>query len=515
MTSIFTLSNAPAWELDEIGSYDSLTLGNGVAVQGNYAYVIDAVSGLEILDISNPTNPSLVGSYNPPWMEYDLCIRGDKAYIGSGSSEPYMGAFSIVDISDPDNPSLLGSASFNWEVLEVEADGNYAYAAVWNANYAIDNSNPSTPSIVDTFDTPGNAQDFLYREDRLYVADGGAGLTILSLSDPAEPQLLGNCPTPGWASAVALSNFNSGYAFVACLDSSLRIIDVSNASDPTLVAGIRLSSRAWDIDVSGSFAYVATEDDLTILRIENPLLPRIVTAEATPEGTYALDYEAGLIHVISRHSMQIFLFSPIGCHYIPGDINGDGQVNGLDIVYNVNYLKGGIAPPADTCDCGAEGGPAYPFFAAMDVNGSCTTNGIDITYFVAYLKGGQPLQYCPSCPPIGINPHAEFRGDCLPGGTLLDNGYMILEVIGDDLHVHHMEAAYQCCLEYFVRYEIAERDITAFEYDIGPLCDCICDFNLESVLYDLSPGNYRVRLIGVYGDTVGVDSVTVGAYLRK
>jgi len=90
--------------------------------------------------------------------------------------------------------------------------------------------------------------------------------------------------------------------------------------------------------------------------------------------------------------------SPPPCAYIPGDINSNGQANGIDVTYGVSYLKGGNAP-RDSCDCPPM---AFPFYASMDVNGNCAANGIDITYFVSYLKGQQPaLLYCQDCPPAG------------------------------------------------------------------------------------------------------------------
>lgn len=88
-----------------------------------------------------------------------------------------------------------------------------------------------------------------------------------------------------------------------------------------------------------------------------------------------------------------------GCPYMIGDINSNGQANGIDVTYAVGYLKGGNAPP-DACNCPPQ---PYPFYAAMDVNGNCAANGIDITYYVTYLKGGPALQFCPSCPPAGLD----------------------------------------------------------------------------------------------------------------
>lgn len=91
--------------------------------------------------------------------------------------------------------------------------------------------------------------------------------------------------------------------------------------------------------------------------------------------------------------------------YIPGDINNNQMVNGLDIVYAVNFLKGGPAPPGDFylyCPL-----VPNPFYAAGDVNGSCAFNGVDITYFVRYLKMQVPaLLYCANCPPYNrVNGH--------------------------------------------------------------------------------------------------------------
>ena len=108
--------------------------------------------------------------------------------------------------------------------------------------------------------------------------------------------------------------------------------------------------------------------------------------------------------------------------------------------------------------------------------------------------------------------HEEIRGDCLDnwllGGEVEDS--LILEVHGRDLHIIHDDAYYQCCLEYLVEYEFDGFNITASEFDTGSFCYCYCFFDLRSILYDLDEGLYVVTLIGIEGDTVGVDSAFVG-----
>jgi hypothetical protein len=88
------------------------------------------------------------------------------------------------------------------------------------------------------------------------------------------------------------------------------------------------------------------------------------------------------------------LFAPPDtCDYLPGDVNNTADVNGIDVIYLVNYLKGGPAPPL-TCDNGSG-----PFFVAADLNGDCATNGLDAVWFVNYLKGGPQISHCPDYPP--------------------------------------------------------------------------------------------------------------------
>jgi hypothetical protein len=108
-----------------------------------------------------------------------------------------------------------------------------------------------------------------------------------------------------------------------------------------------------------------------------------------------------IVNASDTATVDLLIGQPTGaCFYRPGDINGNGVANGIDVTYAVSYFKGG-PPPAR--DCGRPIGPCpqlSPFYAAGDVNGSCVFNGIDITFYVSYLKGGPPtLLFCPDCPP--------------------------------------------------------------------------------------------------------------------
>lgn len=59
-------------------------------------------NGLFIVDISDRTNPVVVGSYNLNMYTGDAEVVGDVVLAVEGSGELYA-----IDISDPANPKLL------------------------------------------------------------------------------------------------------------------------------------------------------------------------------------------------------------------------------------------------------------------------------------------------------------------------------------------------------------------------------------------------------------------------
>ena len=73
--------------------------------------------------------------------------------------------------------------------------------------------------------------------------------------------------------------------------------------------------------------------------------------------------------------------------YIRGDANGDGNLNGIDVIYLVSYFKGG--PPPNPMEAG-------------DANADGITNGLDVIYLVAYFKGTGPP------PPPGVPPGGGY-----------------------------------------------------------------------------------------------------------
>jgi len=102
-------------------------------------------------------------------------------------------------------------------------------------------------------------------------------------------------------------------------------------------------------------------------------------------------------YLIEHYSQLNFLDPSAGCDYVPGDMNGDGDVISSDVTYGINFFRG-AQPPPDSCYNESAMGWLY---AAGDCNGDCAFIGSDITFLVNFFRGLQPeILWCPDTPPI-------------------------------------------------------------------------------------------------------------------
>ena len=178
----------------------------------------DYESGLLVIDISNSTNPTIVGTYDTPGKAYDVYVADSYAYVADYSS------LQIIDVSDPEDPILAGAYNINYPAC-VYIEGSYAYVAAGTSGLVIiDISSPATPSLVGTYYTIGNKAIGIYVADSYaYIADDRHGLDIIDISDLANPKLVATGNTPYNSSNIDIYVADD-YIYVTC-SSGLEIID--------------------------------------------------------------------------------------------------------------------------------------------------------------------------------------------------------------------------------------------------------------------------------------------------
>ena len=257
--------------LDHSYAYDVVLSANN-----NYAYVTDGL-GLNVLDITNPSSPSLVGSTQTPGIATRIALSSNEqyAFVADGRE-----GIAVIDLTSPASPALL----FNFgndgtPILDVElsSDGNYGFATrgsgdlfVFNASEQQINSGGLSVLASLFIGYDGLGIDLV--GDYLYVAHGrqeDSVITVINITNPINPSIVSSglygmereLSFLPFTSAVLVSN-DGQHLYTA--HNYLSAFDLSEPSDPTLTniswlphsAGV---PTAWNLTMSndGQTLFVA------------------------------------------------------------------------------------------------------------------------------------------------------------------------------------------------------------------------------------------------------------------
>lgn len=144
----------------------------------------------------------------------------------------------------------------------------------------IDVTDPSNPEFGETVDTPGYANRVRMSGNRLFVADWYSGVRIFQLTDPLHPVETGFYDTPGRAYDVA---HNNDFLFVADGDSGLRSIDISDLDNPEEVDYYLTPGSSFGIVLSNEHVYVADGGEgIQVFNVTKPAEIRRVGNRDTP-----------------------------------------------------------------------------------------------------------------------------------------------------------------------------------------------------------------------------------------
>jgi hypothetical protein len=106
-----------------VGYYSAYGNAVGVALSGNYAYVVDEYA-LRAIDVSTPSSPVEAGSYDTPGYALDVDVRGSYAYVAD-----YKDGVRVIHIADPDTLVEVGYYDTGYSAGDVLVDGDYIYVA--------------------------------------------------------------------------------------------------------------------------------------------------------------------------------------------------------------------------------------------------------------------------------------------------------------------------------------------------------------------------------------------------
>lgn len=253
---IIDMNNLPNSVTQVYSSNEFVTTSHNLYIDTAQArlYLLGAGGSTKVLDISNPSQPSLITTFPNPKLNlpytHDGFIQNNIGFFNCGFS-----GFWIVDLNDPLNPVLLS-------VLTAYSDAGYDHSG-WltpDGNYYVlcDETHGSRPKILDITDLENPMEvstvepgiwpseiphNVITRGNYAYFSYYYDGLEVWDVSNPANPQRAYYYDTypganvPSYSGAWGVNpNLPSGNILISDMQGGLFVFEALGTPNATIFA---------------------------------------------------------------------------------------------------------------------------------------------------------------------------------------------------------------------------------------------------------------------------------------
>jgi hypothetical protein len=264
------------------------------------AYVTCGFGGLRIYNVSDPSNPvlfahvpetaALIATGHSTGYAHQLFVQDNIVYIGHGPS-----GLTMIDVNDPTKPTVLTHfvGGYTWDV---HVNGDIVYAVNgWNnlgtPGFMIINTNNlgtpgfmiinttdlNNPQVLSNTQTDGDTTDLEVVGNNAYIVKNIAELRILDITNPKKGLMVLDITHPsnikekhefkGDVEQFGFLSLNDGFAYLATPDG----IVVLNVNDPNfpVVGSYKDDGQPYGVYSRGDYVFVTDQvDGLTILEIK-------------------------------------------------------------------------------------------------------------------------------------------------------------------------------------------------------------------------------------------------------
>ena len=284
-------SGVSFWDVSDVyhpnymSKYEDANTFNGISVLGKFVSVSAGAGGLEIIDLTFPGDPFLVGNWN-----HSSCYASgvDAENIGDvriAFIANSLNGLELINFTAPNLPGKIAEFTGVGSVVDVEVVDEIAYCC--SAEYGIvlvDVSDPFNPTELSRYNTDGQCLDVSISDNITAIADQYGGIKIFDTEDPSAITFLSRFFDHGTALKVEVVG---DLAFVLDGDEvGLEIFDISNTKSPQLLGKyFEPSLSIVDIQIKDDLAILSVfNDGIIFLDISDPTNPQKIGAYS--DGSY-------------------------------------------------------------------------------------------------------------------------------------------------------------------------------------------------------------------------------------
>jgi hypothetical protein len=240
-----------AVEIATTHSIDSET--RDIAFHGNLAYLA-GVHGINIYDISDPTQPDSIRCIGPETIFEAITVNGDYAYLlqsDDGLISNHLRTYRLVG----DSMEMVSSRNGTFANCAITVDNGHLFAGRADGGFNIYSlDNPAAPLYIGSYSLHSAAitSDFAVQGSYVYLGLSGVETQVIDVSTPETPTLVAQLPEVSYQLAVRDS------ILITATAESLKVWNIAEPTQPVRTGFYKISGRVDDMQIFGSDVLVTS-----------------------------------------------------------------------------------------------------------------------------------------------------------------------------------------------------------------------------------------------------------------
>lgn len=218
-----------------VSTESTLRDGRDLVLHDGFASIADGVAGYKLIDLKDPTRPELVASIDTPDAALDVAVHDGYAYVADGNT-----GLRVIDLWGRTPPVALKDRTIGTGAAEISSSG-----PAWS---------PGRPAEVGFLDDGGYTLAVEVDDRHVYVLEHGFGFRVIDAKNQFRPVEVGRVQLDGWGEELAIAG-DCAFA-TTTLEETLKVIDISDPTEPVIAAEMPLTEHVQDLWVEGERLYV-------------------------------------------------------------------------------------------------------------------------------------------------------------------------------------------------------------------------------------------------------------------
>ncbi len=276
-----------------VGEVD-IGVGYKIRLENDRAYV-STNNGIEIIDIQNPTTPSIIATIDEGEMGFDV---EDNIIFTTDTN-----GLIVINATNANIPEIIGTSDAgNW-AYNMRVNNTLVFGIASGDMDIYDISNLNSPVRVGQYLDTGRGNDIIIYGETAYYADPDEGLEVINITDPSNPEKI---RTVSYTYGAWDLYLNNELLYLGCHGLGFKVLDISNPTNPVVIRQFNDGGEVYGVCGNSSYVFLGDlQEGVEVLNYTNPTqLVEVASYVATPHD---IEYRGNYIYLADQDNGFLLL----------------------------------------------------------------------------------------------------------------------------------------------------------------------------------------------------------------